>query len=162
MITSIIAISKNFAIGKDGKLPWHCPEDLKFFKRTTAGHAVAMGSNTWHSIGRPLPGRLNVVLSRKPGIDLPSGVIRLAGKDEVVELSKYLAGDLYLIGGAQVYADFADVVERWIVTFIPETIEDADTFMPQDFLDGFHAEGEMELSPELIVKTFRRDALSGI
>ena len=56
-IFAIIAIAKNYAIGKDGKLPWHYPADLKFFKETTTGHAVLMGSHTWDSIGRPLPNR---------------------------------------------------------------------------------------------------------
>jgi dihydrofolate reductase len=162
MITAIIAISKNFAIGKNGKLPWHYPADLKFFKETTTGHAIAMGSNTWRSIGRPLPNRLNLVLSRDSQIDLSAGVVRLAGKTEAVELSRYLAGDLYLLGGAQVYADFADVIDRWLVTFVPETVEDADTFMPRDFLYGFDLEGELEIAPDLVVKTFRRGNASGV
>jgi len=74
VIIGIVAIAKNYAIGKDGKLPWHYSSDLKFFKETTAGNAVVMGSNTWRSIGKPLPNRLNVILSRS-GLDLPSGVL---------------------------------------------------------------------------------------
>ena len=69
MITAIVAIARNFAIGRDGKLPWHYSADLKFFKRTTSGHTVVMGFNTWKSIGKPLPNRLNIVLSRTRTID---------------------------------------------------------------------------------------------
>ncbi len=64
MIIGIVAVAKNFAIGKDGKLPWHYSADLKFFKETTLNHAIVMGFNTWNSIGKPLPKRLNIVLSQ--------------------------------------------------------------------------------------------------
>src|SRR5438309_8483363 len=115
-IIGIVAISKNYAIGRGGKLPWHYSADLKFFKETTTGHAVVMGANTWRSIGKPLPDRLNVVLSRSGDIDAPPEVMKLGSTDEVVELSKLLVKDVFIIGGATVYREFADVIDRWIVT----------------------------------------------
>jgi len=155
MIIGIVAVSKNYAIGKDGKLPWHYSADLKFFKETTTGHAIVMGSRTWRSIGRPLPNRLNVVLSRGD-INTPPEVMRLSSVDEVVELSRLLIKDVFVIGGAKIFRSFAESIQKWIVTFVPETIEGADTFMPEDFLDGFEIEETTDLGEGLQVKTFRR------
>src|SRR5436309_10076 len=99
-IFGIIAISKNYAIGKDGKLPWYYPADLRFFKQTTSGNAVVMGSNTWRSIGKPLPDRLNIVLSRSSHFKAAPEVMTLSSVDEVVTLSQYLNRDIFVIGGA--------------------------------------------------------------
>ena len=156
MIIGIVAISKNYVIGKDGKLPWHYSADLKFFKETTSGNAVVIGAKTWRSIGRPLPNRLNIVLSRSGNVDTPPSVIKLSSKAGVVELARYLDRDVYIIGGAHTYADFADVIDQWIVTFVPVEVEDADTFMPQNFLDGFEIEKTDDLGEGLITKTLRR------
>ena len=155
MLIGIVAISKNYAIGKDGKLPWHYSADLKFFKETTTGNAIVMGSNTWRSIGKPLPNRLNVVLSRSD-IETPSEVMKLNGVDEVVDLSKLLVKDVFIIGGSQIFAAFADVIEKWIVTFMPETVEGADTFMPENFLDGFEVEKTLDLGDDLHVKILHK------
>ena len=83
----IVAIAKNFAIGKDGKLPWHHSADLKFFKQTTLGNTVVMGSNTWRSIGKPLPGRLNVVITRGSDIAEEENVKVLSTVDQAAELA---------------------------------------------------------------------------
>ena len=155
-LIGIIAISRNFAIGRDGKLPWHYSADLQFFKKTTTGNAVVMGSNTWRSIGKPLPGRLNIVLSRTGNVDTPGEVMRLSDVQEVVELAKYLNRDVFIIGGAKTYSEFADVIDKWIVTEVPVEVEDADTFMPRDFLDDFEISSLHELGDELIVKIFQR------
>lgn len=156
MIIGIVAIARNFAIGKDGKLPWHYSSDLKFFKRTTVNHAVVMGCNTWASIGKPLPNRLNVVLSRSRVIENQPNVLLMRGAEEVFALSQYLNGDLFVIGGAETYKNFASRIEKWIVTEIPETVEDADAFMPADFLDDFRATEEITLEDDLTVKIFER------
>lgn len=154
MITGIVAIAKNFAIGKDGKLPWHYPADLKFFKEITVGNAVVMGFHTWASIGKPLPKRLNIVLSRSADLENLSGVLLLRSKAEVLALTNYLKGDLFIIGGSKTYENFTDAIEKWIVTEIPVSVEDADAFMPQDFLDGFQLQKTIELDNELRVKIF--------
>ena len=156
MIKGIVAIDKNYAIGKDGKLPWHYSADLKFFKETTTGNAVVMGANTWRSIGRPLPNRLNVVLSRSGDVDVPEEVKVFDGKTRVVELAKTFDGDVFIIGGAHVFNDLADIIEKWIVTAIPMTVEDADTFMPTNFLDGFELEKTLDLGDDLRVKILHR------
>ena len=156
MIIGIVAIAKNYAIGKGGKLPWHYAADLKFFKETTTGNAVVMGANTWRSIGKPLPNRLNIVLSGSSSVTPPESVMRLSDKDEILDLAKYLDRDVYIIGGSKTYAEFADVIEKWIVTEVPVTVADADTFMPADFLDGFELEETRDLGDDLIVKILHR------
>lgn len=153
MIIGIVAIAKNFAIGKNGKLPWHYSADLKFFRQTTSGNAVVMGRKTFESIGKPLPNRLNIVLSR--GFE-NSQVIVLRNKESLLELARYLKGDLFIIGGASVYREFADVIEKWMVTEIPETIEDADAFIPKDFLAGFEIKENVRLDDDLFVKSYER------
>ena len=156
MIIGIVAISTNYAIGKDGKLPWHYSADLKFFKETTSGNVVVMGANTWRSIGPPLPNRLNIVLSRSGNVDVPETVIKLSSKAEVIELCKFLDRDVYVIGGAHTYEDFADVIDQWIVTFVPIEVADADTFMPADFLVGYEETEMIQLDDGLIVRKFSR------
>lgn len=155
-IIGIVAIAKNFAIGKNGKLPWHYPADLKFFKQTTTGNAVVMGMNTWRSIGRPLPNRLNIVLSRSETVESQPNVILLRSKEDVLGLSAYLNCDVFIIGGAKTYETFAGTFEKWIVTDVPETIEDADVFMPREFLEGFDPVQEIELESSVNVRIFRR------
>jgi dihydrofolate reductase len=155
MIIGIVAIAQNLAIGKGGKLPWHYSADLKFFKETTTGNAIVMGRKTFDSIGKPLPNRLNIVLSRANEIG-NSRVITLKTKDSVSELVKYLKGDVFIIGGASIYREFADLIEKWLVTEIPLTVKDADAFMAEDFLRGFAAAGAIELEKDLQVKVYTR------
>lgn len=156
MIIAIVAIAKNNAIGRGGQLPWHHPADLKFFKETTTGHAIVMGLHTWQSIGRPLPNRLNIILSRSARIEEQPNVKLLRSKDEVLELAKTLDTDLFIIGGAKTYETFADVIDRWLVTEVPDEVENADTFMPADFLNGFKLTKEMELADTVEVRVFER------
>lgn len=153
-IIGIVAIAKNFAIGKDGKLPWHYSADLKFFKQTTIGHTVLMGANTWRSIGKPLPNRKNVVLSRSGKIDAPAEVSILKSKSDVLDLAH--DGDIFVIGGASVYKSFADEIDKWIVTDVPIEVADADTFMPRDFLDGFELVETKDLGDDLRVRILQR------
>lgn len=155
-IIGIVAIAKNFAIGKDGKLPWHYSADLKHFKETTTGHAVVMGSNTFRSIGKPLPNRLNIVLSRSAQIDTAEDLIFLRSERESIDVAKYLKCDLFVIGGAKTYAEFAPLIDAWIVTHVPMDVDGADVFMPSDFLDGFASVETREIGDGLRVETFRR------
>lgn len=155
-VIGIVAIAKNYAIGKDGKLPWHYPSDLKFFKQTTTGHAVVMGSNTWAAIAKPLPNRLNIVLSRNGNIETQPSVLLLRSKEELLALAEYLKCDIFIIGGAKTYENFSDAIEKWIVTEVPETVHDADVFMPRDYLEGFNEVAQQELGDGLIVRTFLR------
>jgi dihydrofolate reductase len=155
-IIGIVAIAKNLAIGREGKLPWHHSADLKFFKATTIGHAVVMGARTWRSIGRPLPDRLNVVLSRSGIIEAGPDVMQLGTPAEIVELAKVLDRDVFIIGGAKTFQAFADEIDRWIVTDVPDDVPDADTFMPSDFLEGFFETERRDLDGGLTVRFLSR------
>jgi dihydrofolate reductase len=155
-IIGIVAVAENLAIGKDGKLPWHYPADLKFFKETTTGNAVVMGMNTYRSIGRPLPNRLNIVLSRSAQIDRAENLIFLRSEKEALELAKYLNCDLFVIGGSKTYAEFAERMDAWLVTRVPISVENADVFMPDNFLQGFQSVESKQLGDGLAVETYRR------
>lgn len=156
MIIGIVAIAKNLAIGRNGKLPWHFTEDLRHFKQTTSGNAVVMGSATWRSIGKPLPGRLNIILSRSLRIPEISGAMVFARPEDVIDFARKYEKDVYVIGGARTYTALSDAIEKWIVTEIPLEIDDADTFMPGNFLDDFEIEAEREIGSGLHVKYLRR------
>ena len=156
-VIGIVAVSRNLAIGKDGELPWHYSSDLRFFKRTTLHNAVVMGSNTWRGIGRPLPQRLNIV-SRTAQLDERPGVLLFRNTEEILGLAKYLNCDLYIIGGKKTYESFKGMIDRWIVTEIPLTIDDADTFMPDDFLDGFELLITEDGEDGLIIKRYGRES----
>ncbi len=155
-ITGIVAVDRNGAIGKGGAIPWHYAADLKFFKAQTLGHACVMGRRTWLSLPRPLRERLNIVLTSSPQLNLPEdaeGTIALPDKRSVLSLAPYLSGHLFIIGGAQVYRTFQPDIERWLVTEIPLAVEDADTFMPPDYLQGF-APAETRLIADDLKVTF--------
>ena len=156
MIIGIVAISKNFAIGKAGKLPWHYSADLKFFKKTTTGHAIVMGWNTWKSIGKPLPDRLNIVLTRKGEIADHRDVRVMRSKDEILKLAPSLDTDIFIIGGSRTYETFSGEIDKWLVTEVPVTVDDADTFMPRNFLDDFELVDRIDLDDELSVNVFQR------
>src|SRR5918993_5250785 len=155
-IIGIVAVAENLAIGKGGALPWHYPVDLKHFKQTTTGHAIVMGSNTWRSIGKPLSNRLNIVLSRRAQLDSDNNLIFLRNEPEAADLAKFLKGDLYVIGGAHIYEAFAPLLDSWLVTEIPETVENADVFMPANYLDSFHLSDAEELDGGLVVRRYER------
>jgi dihydrofolate reductase len=156
MIIGIVALSENYAIGRNGKLPWHFSADLNHFKETTMGSTLVMGSRTWRSIGRPLPGRQSIVLSRSEMPDLPEGVLLCHSVKQVLERAERFDGDIFIIGGAGVFESFQNEVLRWYVTRVPETVVDADVFMPVQFLDDFKLTESKDIGEGLIVETFDR------
>ena len=156
MIIGIVAVDRNGAIGKGGKLPWNYSADMKFFKETTTGNAVVMGHNTWRSLKNPLPNRLNIVLSRQSEIYRQDSVLVLRDVESVLSTAKGFKTDLFVIGGEQVYRSFLPYIDKWIVTEVPLTIEDADAFVPQNYLEGFQPVGSRELEGNLIVRFYDR------
>ena len=125
-LTIVVATDANRGIGIDNKLPWRLPEDMAHFKRTTLGHPVIMGRKTFESIGRPLPNRRNIVITRNPGW-------KHEGVEAVTSISAAikLVGDTpaCIIGGAQIYAETLPFANRLIVTEIDKAF-DCDTFFP--------------------------------
>ncbi|HEU4596269.1 MAG TPA: dihydrofolate reductase [Pyrinomonadaceae bacterium] len=155
-IIGIVAVDRAGAIGKEGGLPWHYSADLKFFREQTTGHACVMGSRTWATLKKPLPNRLNVVLSSRAEVPAQESVLWLRDRLSVLSLKDYLKCDLFVIGGAKVFELFASDIERWIVTEIPLQVEGADTFMPADFLEGFKPTGTHQLEGHLRVTFYER------
>ncbi|MFS0554837.1 dihydrofolate reductase [Brevibacillus sp. 179-C9.3 HS] len=123
MISLIVAYARNQVIGKDGDMPWHLPADLKNVKELTTGKTIVMGRKTFESIGKPLPNRRNVVLTRSLDFH-PEGVEVVHTKDEVLAM-----GDVIIFGGAEIYRQFLDVVDRLYITEI-DLETDGDTFFP--------------------------------
>jgi dihydrofolate reductase len=157
MVIGIVAVDRNGAIGKGGKLPWHYSADMKFFKETTTGNACVMGYKTWLTLKKPLPNRLNIVLSRQSEIDPQDSVIVCRDVESVLSRAKDLKGDLFVIGGEQVYRSFIPYIEKWIVTEVPLTIAGADAFVPENYLEGFRSTGSRRLEENLIAHYYERE-----
>jgi dihydrofolate reductase len=137
---AIAAMSRNRVIGVEGRIPWHISEDLKFFKRTTLGHIIVMGRKTYDSLGKPLPGRENWVVSREAEIP---GVRVLRSFETVEEPSD--GRRLYLIGGAQLYAALLPRCSELLLTRVDREVE-GDTFFP-DFENHFDTGEVLESGP---------------
>lgn len=126
MISLIAAMDKNRVIGNGGKLPWRLPADFAYFKATTLGHPIIMGRTTFESIGRPLPGRKNIVLSRgaysHEGVDVAHSLAEA--------LSMVSSTDVFVIGGARVYEEALPRADRLYITFVEGDFT-GDTFFPE-------------------------------
>ena len=128
MISFMWAQDKNGVIGKDNQLPWHLPEDLKHFKRTTMGHPIVMGRKTYESIGKPLPGRENIVLTRDRQFRA-EGCIVLHSIDQLYDWINRYDGEVFITGGAHIFQLLLPVAERFYVTKIAESFA-GDTYFP--------------------------------
>jgi len=151
-LIAVVAMASNRVIGKDGGLPWHLPEDLKFFKKLTSGGTIVMGRKTYQSIGRPLPKRRNIVLSRSLET-APEGCELAASIDDIP-----LAGDVFIIGGAQIYAALLDRLDEIILTHVFEAY-DGDTFLPE-FEASFEQSEILMTTDEFEVRRYRRSRVS--
>jgi dihydrofolate reductase len=132
-VTLLVAMDRERGIGVDNRLPWHLPEDLAHFKRVTTGHAIIMGRKTFDSIGRPLPNRRNIVITRDPAW-------RREGVEAASSLEAALAlaagnAEVFVIGGAEIFRLALPLAQRMVVTEIDGRF-DCDTFFPE--IDGFH------------------------
>jgi dihydrofolate reductase len=145
MVNIIVAVADNWAIGKDNQLLWHISEDLKFFKRTTLGCSVVMGRRTFESIGRPLPKRTNIVVSR--GFGAPEGVLVASSLEQALELAGggSCESDVFVIGGGQIYAQSIDLAQKLYITHVHTVIEDADAFFPAIDPQVWQVESRSEL-----------------
>lgn len=120
-------------IGRDGGMPWHLPEDLAHFRRTTEGHPVIMGRRTWDSFPekyRPLPGRTNIVITGRQQWQAPGAVVVHSLQDALTQAAGCPgAEEVWIIGGGKIFADAADIADTAVVTFIDSDV-DGDTFAP--------------------------------
>lgn len=132
-LSLIVAASDNGVIGRDGDLPWHLSPDLRRFKRLTMGHHLLMGRKTFESIGRPLPGRTSVVVSRQPAYAAPEGVVRAGSLEEAVSVVE-AAGEeeAFVIGGGDVFRQALPLAHRLYLTRVHGRVEGDTTFPGPD------------------------------
>ena len=131
ILSSIVAMSENNAIGKDNDLPWRLPDDLKFFKKTTLGKPVLMGRKTFESLGKPLVNRLNIVVSTQKDLQLPDGVLLYNDLDAAIErMQQEDTDEGFIIGGGEIFKQSMNIIDRVYLTRVHTTIEDADAFFP--------------------------------
>lgn len=129
-ICHIVAVDKENCIGKGNALPWHIPSDLKYFKDCTRGFPIIMGRKTFESIGRPLPGRLNIVLTRDAEYKA-DGVELVSSLGEALKLAKAQETEkIFIIGGAQIYRQSLDLIDKAYITKVQTQIEEGDAFYP--------------------------------
>ncbi|MBA3309554.1 MAG: dihydrofolate reductase [Nocardioidaceae bacterium] len=133
-VTLVAAIARNQAIGRAGGLPWHLPGDLQRFKAATMGHVVVMGRRTYDSIGRPLPGRTTIVVTRQPGWQPPGGpaaglVETAPSVKAALHRGQQLDEQVFVAGGGQIYADALPLADRMLLTWVDAEPE-GDAFFP--------------------------------
>lgn len=149
MLSIIVAVAQNGAIGRNNELLWHISEDLKYFKSTTMGHPVIMGRKTYESVGRPLPGRRNIVLTKgilpAPQIKNPqtTSMETVHSLEEILEIAKG-DGEFFIMGGGMLYNAMFGKADKLYITRIYADAEDADTFFPAISGDEWEMEREGE------------------
>jgi dihydrofolate reductase len=149
-LRAIAAMALNRVIGKDGKLPWHIPEDFKWFKKMTAGQAVLMGRKTYQSLGRPLPNRRNLVVTHAADLGEGVEIVRDLGGFH----SEDFPCDVWVIGGAEIYRQMLGSCEELYLSVIGREIE-GDAFFPE-FEDKFEFAGTVLTHPDFEVRRYRR------
>jgi dihydrofolate reductase len=135
-LSLIVAVGPGGAIGRQGRMPWHAPEDLANFRRITLDHTLVMGRATWDSVGRPLPGRRIVVVSRQK-LSLPEGVESAGDPDAAADLALGADPHPIVAGGAAIYTALLDRVSRIFLTEIDTDVDGADTFFQLDDVNAW-------------------------
>lgn len=157
-ISIIAAIGENRELGKKNELIWRVSDDLKRVKVLTMGHPLIMGWNTYQSIGRPLPGRTNIVISRTPST--PDGYLVVSSLEEALwEAEKVEREEIFIFGGARIYAEALPHTDRLYLTYINATDPDADVFFPDytDFTTIIAEESHTEQTPSFTWRTLERN-----
>ena len=144
-ISLIVAMAKNRVIGASGKIPWHLPEDLKRFKSLTAGHHIIMGRKTWESIGRLLPGRTTVIVTRQRGYRVPGALIAHSLDDAIAACRD--DAEIFVIGGAELYAQALPRAGRLYLTTVEAEIA-GDTSMPELDAGGWREVSSLSFVPD--------------
>ena len=128
-------MATNRVIGANGGIPWHLPDELKMFKQITMGHHMIMGRNTWESIGRILPGRTTIVVTRQPDYKVPGAIVAASLDDALAACGD--DEEIFVIGGAQLYDAALPCADRIYLTEVDTEVA-GDTFMPQFNLEQWH------------------------
>jgi len=138
-LSHIVAAAKNGVIGREGGLPWHIPEDLKFFKEKTLGHAVIMGRKTYESVGKPLSKRLNVIVTRQPDYSPKGTIVFVSLQEAISHCKKEVATwgeEIFIAGGGEIFKQSMDMVDKVYLTQIHQEIP-GDTYYPQLQMNKF-------------------------
>jgi dihydrofolate reductase len=148
MIVSLLfAADENNGIGLNNALPWHLPADLKWFKQHTMGHHIIMGRNTYESIGRLLPGRTTVVVSRRTNYTVPGATVHSSLQDALQQAKEVGETEAFVIGGAELFKAAIPVADRFYLTRIHHKFE-ADTFLPWMNMDEWEIISEEHHDPD--------------
>ena len=131
-ICHIVAVDKNNCIGKGNDLPWHIPKDLQYFKTKTLDCPVVMGRKTYESIGRPLPKRLNIIVTRNRDYKAPEGVLVFQDLSEAIEKAKEetKTGKVFIVGGGEIFEKTLNTVDTVFITRVDLEVEDGEAFYP--------------------------------
>ncbi len=137
MVSLIAAVSNNWVIGNGPDIPWHLPADFAYFKRVTTGHPIIMGRTTFESIGKPLPGRQNIVVSRNNEYQASEGVVVASSLEDAIAAADTSSGEVFIIGGAQIYKDSLEkgLVDKAYITHVDIDIE-GDVVFPGTYLES--------------------------
>jgi dihydrofolate reductase len=130
IVSAIVAVAKNGVIGADGQIPWYLPADLAWFKKTTLGHHVIMGRNSFHSIGRPLPKRTNIVITRDPFFSAEGVLIAHSVEEALGMAFDNEETEAFIIGGGQIYRDSMELWDKLYLTTV-ETAPEGDVHFPE-------------------------------
>ncbi|MCR9286751.1 MAG: dihydrofolate reductase [Bacteroidetes bacterium] len=130
IVSTIVAVANNYVIGKDNQIPWYLPADLKYFKKTTLGHHIIMGRNCYESIGRPLPKRTNVIITRNP-FYVASGCLVTHSIQEALDLADNRGEtEAFIIGGGEIYKQSEHLWDKVYLTEVDLEVE-GDVFFPK-------------------------------
>ena len=147
-VYSIVAASKNHAIGNEGDIPWHLPADLKYFKRTTMGFPIIMGRKSFEAIGQPLPKRTNIIITRDPYYAVSNALV-CHSLVEALELAANTESEVaFIIGGGEIYRLAWDFVDRIYFTEVDIEVPEADTFFPEIDEDQWKLVSEEHHEPD--------------
>ena len=152
-VSAIVAMSKNGVIGDHGRIPWHLPAELQRFKRITMGHHIVMGRKTWESIGRLLPGRRSVIVTRNPDYAVPGAIVTDSLR-AAIAICLY-DEEVFVIGGAELFREALPIADRLYLTVVDAELT-GDTLMPEiDFDDWLAVETEEVASDDRNPYAFR-------
>lgn len=129
-IVLIAAVSTNNVIGKGGEIPWKIQTDLDFFRKQTTGSAIIMGRATFNSIGRPLPNRLNIIMSRTPK-QREDDVVEVSSKEEACKVAKDYSENIHIIGGENIYKEFLPIADIMFITEVKTFVDNGNAFFPE-------------------------------
>lgn len=134
VVAHIAAMAENRVIGRSGGMPWHIPEDFKFFKETTMGHAMIMGRKTWDSIGRVLPGRITILVTKNARFKAPDGALVTSSISAAIALcdakKDEWGHECFIVGGGEIYKESLPIIDRIYLTLVHQKV-DGDTYYPE-------------------------------